>query len=57
MTKPEKVALCLECHGTGSVTVGKFLKERVKCPHCGGSGRVYVSCEMTLYIRPYSDGC
>lgn len=57
VTKPEKVALCAECHGTGSVTVGKFLKERVKCPHCGGSGRVYVSCEMTLHIRPYSDGC
>ena len=50
VTKPEKVSLCRECHGTGRVT--KLGISR-KCPNCDGSGRVLVSCVMTLEIRPY----
>lgn len=50
VTKPEKVALCRECHGTGKVTKLGFPK---KCPNCDGSGRVLVSCKMTLDIHPY----
>lgn len=53
VSKPEKVALCRECRGTGKLTVGKFVKEQVRCPHCEGSGRVFVSCRMSLDIRPY----
>ena len=52
VTKPEKVALCRECHGTGKVTKLGFSR---KCPNCDGSGRVLVSCEMTLHIRPYKE--
>lgn len=54
VTKPEKVALCRACHGTGTVNSGKlFTKSTETCPQCHGSGRVLVSCEMTLRIRPY----
>ena len=52
VTKPEKVALCRECHGTGKVTKLGFSR---KCPNCDGSGRVLVSCEMKLHIRPYKE--
>ncbi len=52
VTKPEKVALCRECHGTGKVTKLGFPR---KCPNCDGSGRVLVSCEMKLHIRPYKE--
>lgn len=45
-TKAPKVALCRMCHGTGR-------KGEDICPQCEGSGRVTVSCEMTLDIRPY----
>lgn len=38
-TKAPKVALCR--------------KGEEICPQCEGSGRVTVSCEMTLDIRPY----
>lgn len=50
VTKPEKVALCRECFGTGTVSKFGFSKT---CPNCEGSGRVLVSCDMTLRIRPY----
>lgn len=50
--KGEKIALCRECHGTGKVTK---LGLSMKCPNCEGSGRVLVSCEMTLHIRPYKE--
>ena len=50
--KPEKVCLCRECYGTGRVT--KLGLSR-KCPNCDGSGRVLVSCEMKLHIRPYKE--
>lgn len=52
VTKPEKVALCRECHGTGKVTKSGFSKT---CPNCNGSGRVLVSCQMTLNLRPYKE--
>ena len=74
VTKPEKVALCRECHGTGKVTKPGFIPEQrsptrslipeqssptrslsMKCPNCEGSGRVLVSCEMKLHIRPYKE--
>lgn len=50
VSKAEKVALCRECHGTGVVTKHGI---SVRCPNCEGSGRVLVSCEMKLRIRPY----
>lgn len=53
--KPEKIALCRECHGTGKVKSGRILKTSVSCPQCDGSGRVFVSCKMTLDIRPYQE--
>lgn len=52
VTKPEKVALCRWCHGTGKVSKLGFSKV---CPNCEGSGRVIVSCEMKLHIRPWSE--
>ena len=50
--KPEKIALCRECKGTGKVSRLGFSKV---CPNCGGSGRVLVSCVMELDIRPYQE--
>lgn len=50
--KPEKIALCRECHGSGKVF---RLDNPCRCPNCGGSGRVLVSCRMTLSIRPYKE--
>lgn len=52
VSKPEKIALCRECHGTGLIP--KQVLE-VSCPLCAGSGRVLVSCELTLHIRPYKE--
>lgn len=51
--KPEKVALCQECGGTGSVETGRVLKRKETCPLCEGSGRVLVSGVTTLEIRAY----
>lgn len=58
VTKPEKVALCRECHGTGFTTLKRHVlsrSETVVCPNCDGSGRVLVSCQMVLNIRPYKE--
>ena len=55
VTKPEKIALCRECRGTGMVVEGKLLKKSKPCPNCDGSGRVWVSYRMTLAVRPYKD--
>ena len=52
ITRPPKVALCRVCKGTGRVP-GDEEGETYTCPQCEGSGRVTVSCEMTLDIRPY----
>lgn len=53
MSKPEKIALCRECGGTGKVKKGSFVKKEAPCPQCEGSGRVLVSCEMLVSVRPY----
>lgn len=52
ITRPPKIALCRHCHGTGAVP-GDEPGETHVCLQCEGSGRVTVSCEMTLDIRPY----
>lgn len=46
ISKAAKVALCRVCHGIGR-------SEGEICPQCEGSGRVLVSCEMTLDIHPF----
>lgn len=60
ISRPPKVALCRVCKGTGMAEAAPQdghgpMRERimVTCPQCEGSGRVTVSCEMTLDIRPY----
>lgn len=69
VSKPPKVALCRECHGTGVLPTESKFERNVKtffrgfkgaepvktmtCPQCEGSGRVTVSAEIELDIRPY----
>lgn len=62
VTKSRKIALCRACHGTGTVQkavesparfFGRRKTETAVCPQCGGSGRVTVSANMELDIRPY----
>ncbi len=50
--KQPKVALCRECHGMG-YAYDRQAGRSLRCPQCEGSGRVTVSCRMTLDIRPY----
>ena len=54
VSKSPKVALCRQWHGTGfqKASIDGTLT-RVRCPQCEGSGRVLVSCKMSLDIRPY----
>lgn len=52
--KPEKVALCRVCHGTGKVKIPGTSCSAI-CQQCEGSGRVYVSCTMTLEIRAFKN--
>lgn len=52
VTKPEKIALCRVCHGTGKVSKSGITQE---CPNCDGSGRVLVACEMNIHVRPYKE--
>ena len=52
ITRPPKVALCRVCRGSGRVP-GDEKGETHTCLQCEGSGRVTVSCKMTLDIRPY----
>ncbi|SES88738.1 hypothetical protein [Prevotella sp. kh1p2] len=54
VTKSPKVALCRECHGTGLMR-NVYGATVIPCPQCEGSGRVMVSCTMTLDIRPYKE--
>ncbi|ETD21435.1 MULTISPECIES: hypothetical protein [Prevotellaceae] len=56
VNKSPKVALCRECYGTGfqKSSIGGT-QTRVRCPQCEGSGRVLVSCKMSLDIRPYKE--
>lgn len=53
ISKPEKVALCLQCQGSGK-TKSLDSSSSVTCPACQGSGRVWVSCDMVLNIRPFT---
>lgn len=53
ITKPPRVALCRVCNGAGRVR-GEEEGEYHTCLQCEGSGRVTVSCEMTVDIRPYT---
>ncbi|WP_315509349.1 molecular chaperone DnaJ [Alloprevotella tannerae] len=55
--KPTKVAICRGCGGTGYRQEPQFdgSSARVRCPHCAGSGRVFVSCKLQLDIRPYKE--
>ena len=53
--KPKKVSLCRKCGGTGFVRVGALDEKTRQCPQCEGSGRVWVSCTMTLNITPYKE--
>jgi len=69
VSKAAKVSLCRMCHGTGVVekerngvlrvfkkwtaTGASPLPETCVCPQCEGSGRVTVSAETELEIRPY----
>lgn len=57
VVRPEKVALCRLCKGTGTVS-GKDKHGRPLlrvCPQCEGSGRVKVSCVMEFDIKPYKE--
>lgn len=51
--RPPKVALCRMCKGRGIVPTEAPKRYPEPCPQCEGSGRVMVSCEMTLDLRPY----
>lgn len=51
VTKSPKIALCRVCHGTGQVKNDEY--EPCVCTQCGGSGRVTVSANIELDIRPY----
>ncbi len=55
--KPTKVAICRGCGGTGyrQVPQPDGSLDRVRCSHCEGSGRVWVSCKLQLDIRPYKE--
>ena len=48
--KKPKVAICIECKGTGIV---KKADVNECCRQCEGSGRVIVSAKMKLDIRPF----
>lgn len=56
--KPQRIALCRRCSGTGRRLAGPesglTVERHSQCPQCGGSGRVLVSCKMELDIRPYT---
>lgn len=53
ITRPPKIALCRMCKGTGILAAEAPERHPYRCPQCEGSGRVTVSCEMTLDIKPY----
>lgn len=54
VSKPPKVALCRECHGTGFQKASiDGTQTRVRCSQCEGSGRVTVSAVIEYDLRPY----
>lgn len=52
ISKQPKVALCRKCRGLGRVKNANG--DMCCCTQCEGSGRVIVSCEMTVDISPYN---
>ena len=56
VTKSPKIALCRACHGTGRIAAGDYstFPTYRTCSQCGGSGRVTVSANIELDIRPYN---
>lgn len=56
VSKSPRVSICGTCRGTGKIENFTHPEGRMKCPQCEGSGRVIVSCEMMVDIRPYRDG-
>lgn len=53
VTKSPKIALCRVCHGTGLAPTNRPDFGPTVCPQCGGSGRVTVSANIELDVRPY----
>lgn len=53
VTKKPKIALCRVCHGTGHIPTDSPNADPCICTQCEGSGRVTVSANMELDIRPY----
>lgn len=51
VTKQPRVALCRKCNGMGSILEGEHMRV---CPQCGGSGRVWVSAEMEIEVKPFN---
>lgn len=53
--KSPKIALCRGRHGTGRTLIGEYstFPTYCTCAQCGGSGRVTVSANIELDIRPY----
>lgn len=48
--KDAKISLCRTCHGRGYIDNAGTL---TRCPQCEGSGRVWVSADITLDVKPY----
>lgn len=56
VTKQPHVSICRTCSGTGMIESFNHPDGRMTCPQCEGSGRLVVSCQMTVDIRPYKEG-
>lgn len=54
VTISPKIALCRVCHGTGLAPTNRPDFGPTVCPQCGGIGRVTVSANIELDIRPYN---
>lgn len=52
ISKPPRIVLCRVCGGTGKVA-GEDAGEFHTCLQCEGSGRIIVSSEVVMDIRPY----
>ena len=56
-----RVCLCRQCGGTGIVIeyeekdVRREYPQQKVCPQCQGSGRIWLSGEVTKYIEPYAE--
>ena len=56
-----RLCLCRQFGGTGTVTVyaekdvRRLHPKQKVCPQCQGSGRIWLSGEVTKYIEPYAE--